>query len=568
MTTTNDLTAIEGIDINCSYEMICIDRLNTNYKAAIAAIPDVSGLSGQVITNTNSINKLNLYTNATNTNVINVKASPYNAIGDGVADDTAAINTAMSALPANNGILLFPNGKYKISNTLVVSSKTKLIVVSDNAEIIVTQTATSAIFFSECKNLHAFIGHITFTTTSSAASSTKIAVILSAGTQTNANPDLFNITVLGAFQYGLYMYNNYIGYTNGSIANFTFDGENTGVNGIYLTSACQYIEVLNCKINNLLGTGILIVGGNNTITGGIITNCRIGIWVDSISGGNLDHGLINGTTCNHCRAAGMFFRSLQLNMAVVNCKIWAANGGDNLTEAVNVTARGFHYGIYLENVKGMVITGNTFAHNNSIDMGIDGINTTLINNNVFRSVSTAYVIYEWYSVGASSFNNQICNNTFNGITLNATRMFFNNMANDSCYNYMIKDNIGENLSNDLYINTNSGDYNIGQHNNYIIDGFVVSTTDNANPSAQTANIYILPHATGTRFKIFFSKLTGGIFYTWLRYKSSTSNTPILTGTGVNYFAANRCFRINNIWSVEFVPISNSTLCGWTVYGAV
>ncbi|NBX83974.1 MAG: hypothetical protein EBQ95_00005, partial [Gammaproteobacteria bacterium] len=526
-------------------------------------------LQTQIDTNTTSINKLNLYTNATNTNVINVKASPYNAVGDGVADDTTAINNAMSALPANNGILLFPSGKYKISNTLVVSSKTKLIVVSDNAEIIVTQTGTSAMFFSECKNLHAFIGHITFTTTSSAASPTKIAVILSAGTQTNANPDLFNITVLGAFQYGLYMYNNYIGYTNGSVANFTFDGENTGVNGIYLTSACQYVEVLNCKINNLLGTGILMVGGNNTITGGIITNCRIGIWVDSITGGNLDHSLINGITCNHCRAAGIFVRSIQLNMAIVNCKIWAANGADNLTEAVNVSARGFHYGIYLENVKGMVITGNTFAHNNSIDMGIDGINTTLINNNVFRSVSTSYVIYEWYTAGVSSYNNQICNNTFNGTTLNATRMFLNNMANDSCYNYMIKDNIGENLSNNLYITVNSGDYYIGQHNNYIIDPFYVSTADGVNPSSQTANIYILPHATGTAFTINFSSTSGGSFYTWLRYKTNSTNTPNIVGTGITYTTSNKCFRLsNNITQAVFTPLSNGTFTNWCVCGRV
>jgi hypothetical protein len=588
MTTTNDLTAIEGIDINCSYEMICIDRLNTKVNTIdtsglqtqiTANTNDISSLQSQTTTNTTNIstntanissltlstNKLNLYTSATDTNVINVKASPYNAVGDGVADDTTAINNAITALPANNGILFFPRGKYKISNTLGVYDKNKLVVVSDNAEIIITQTSTTGIYFSNCKNLHAFIGHITISTTSSASSATKIAILIGASTVSSACPDICNITILGAFQYGLYMYQNYIGYTNGSLFNFTMDGENTGVNGILLTDACQYFEIINCKICNLTGTGILIKGANNIITGGNITNCRIGIWVDSSSGGNLDHGLINGTTCNHNRACGIFLKSLVFNYHILNCKIWANNGPDNLTDAVNIGARSFHYGIYLEKVKGLVMTGNTIAHNNNVEVGIDGLNTSIINNNVFRGASIAYALYEWYTAGVSSHNNQICNNTFNGTYLGVSRYYAVLMANDSCYNYMIKDNTGETLSNDLLININSGNYYIGVHNNYIINPFIVSTSDSANPDSQTANIYILPHATGTKFKIYFTSIGSSSSYTWIRYKTNSNNVPNIIGTGISYYIANKSFRMtNNIRFADFTPLSNSTFTDWNV----
>ena len=51
----------------------------------------------------------------------NVKDLPYGAVGDGVADDTAAINNALAAAGANGGgIVYLPPGQYKISNTLNV----------------------------------------------------------------------------------------------------------------------------------------------------------------------------------------------------------------------------------------------------------------------------------------------------------------------------------------------------------------------------------------------------------------------------------------------------------------
>ena len=46
---------------------------------------------------------------------VNVKAPPYNARGDGITDDTLAIQQAISA---NTGIIYFPNGTYKVGNRL------------------------------------------------------------------------------------------------------------------------------------------------------------------------------------------------------------------------------------------------------------------------------------------------------------------------------------------------------------------------------------------------------------------------------------------------------------------
>jgi hypothetical protein len=55
----------------------------------------------------------------------NVKASPYDATGDGSTDDSAAIQAALNAVPASGGSVYFPAGTYVVS-ALKVKAKTRL----------------------------------------------------------------------------------------------------------------------------------------------------------------------------------------------------------------------------------------------------------------------------------------------------------------------------------------------------------------------------------------------------------------------------------------------------------
>lgn len=55
---------------------------------------------------------------------VSVKNAPYNAKGDGVNDDTAAIQAAINA---HRGKIYFPAGTYKISSTLILKNETILI---------------------------------------------------------------------------------------------------------------------------------------------------------------------------------------------------------------------------------------------------------------------------------------------------------------------------------------------------------------------------------------------------------------------------------------------------------
>jgi hypothetical protein len=73
--------------------------------------------------------------------VINVKNAPYNAVGDGLTDDTAAIQAAINA----GAEVFIPKGTYLIDSSLQLNSNTQLFGISKTASVLVpTSTAAPA----------------------------------------------------------------------------------------------------------------------------------------------------------------------------------------------------------------------------------------------------------------------------------------------------------------------------------------------------------------------------------------------------------------------------------------
>lgn len=79
------------------------------------------------------------------TGLINVKDSPYSAIGNGTSDDTAALQAALDAVPATGGIVFMPAGRYKVTSTLTITRQNvTLYGAGPGQRVGATQNATGA----------------------------------------------------------------------------------------------------------------------------------------------------------------------------------------------------------------------------------------------------------------------------------------------------------------------------------------------------------------------------------------------------------------------------------------
>ena len=558
MTSSTDIFTIQGLneaDIQSDMTLRMMKDLNIKTNTALASLaglpPDVASFASTLTTLTNNVNKLKSY------QIINVKE--YGAQGDGTTYDTNHIKIAIANL-SNGGIFYFPKGTYSVHETLLFQNKSNIMIISDNAVIKLTANLT-ALSFLTCSNV-VICGalEIKLDSTSLNLSNTVGLEITSFN-----NFKVSDVLVTTDFKVGIKMYNNTNQYQPSVLLNCSVQGSRTGIlleNGPSPANGAEYVEVLGCRCSNCTVVGLQTNSGNTCITGGYYTDNAIAIKVDGSDGFyNPDHGKITGVTCNHNKNVGILLRNLKLGYGVVACQIWATNGPGAYSGATNVTARNFNFGIYMENVVAVNITGCHVARNRgSVDIGLDGWCECNISNNIFSSDITLASIWECGEANTIYSKNQyniICNNIFQ-YALSASgvkdRISFMDTFNNR--SYCIQNNRGSMTNHILSMGTAGATYTIGCHDSYLINvANIYAGNNSSTPNDQSTSITILPHMFGEKFEIAFAYASAS-YSTWIRIKTNSNNEPTIgaySSARIVYFVGTKALRVIGVDKVFFDP---------------
>jgi len=238
----------------------------------------------------------------------------YGAVGNNIADDTAAINNAISALPATGGLVYFPPGEYLVSAQIPITQSNVKIMGAGIGVSIINQTSTTSDTF-------------VFGSSSSYISVSDLS-IWSSVTSTAGSAIKLNTVSLAA------------------LSRVEIEGPFIGVNGISSTFVvCDSVIIKNPEAAT--GIGVIINGGNNYFFDKLIvytttTQCLYGMqllaadscWVDNSHFVMTGYGII----ANPANAA-IVQKVMASNSAVAMC----ANDGIFINPAAGGTVQGVRF---------------------------------------------------------------------------------------------------------------------------------------------------------------------------------------------------------------------------------
>jgi hypothetical protein len=343
----------------------------------------------------------------------------HGAIGDGIADDTVAIQTCINA---NTSRIYFPNGTYRITGELLINNKLNFQIDCDNVILLQdhTNVALYCIKITNCRN-PIFSGRLTLQSNKSVAS------FITNDVTTGCGNGLYvyqcrcggfnNINVLGPFLVGIALYNQDLTHEKQNFQGLVVTNCNTGIHMFG-----EYYTILDSTIN-YNRTGVLNLGGNNCIESSGLNFNRVAIIIIGNTG-NSDHGKIVGCTINHNQACGILIKNTIKSYHVTGCSIWGNSMGQELIVGTDIIASTTNsFGIYLENVENVNICGNDIA-GNIVNMGLNGYVSCNITSNTFIAVelpqpanrNSRHIVEYGGSHNTTGRNSQnvICCNTFYG----------------------------------------------------------------------------------------------------------------------------------------------------------
>ena len=276
----------------------------------------------------------------------------YGAIGDGIADDTAAVQACLNS---NSNVLLY--GNYKTTDYLEVFSNQ--FIFSNNATITRSSTASAILVALNRENIQikgslTLVGSGNFEGTSSGIKMSGVD-----------NFKVDGVVFKNISGVGLWISAGSVSFPRGKgglISNIQAINCYIGMQFDYGAQG-EYHSVVNFNATEC-NTGANIYAGNISITGGNIVDNTLGIYLGGFLSSNNSHGILNGININH---------------NTLNLKVDGAEFGESI--------QGCHfYGEIDSNIE--IINSKGISFTNCIIDGlvsVTGVGTHIISNTQIES---------------------------------------------------------------------------------------------------------------------------------------------------------------------------------------
>ena len=302
-----------------------------------------------------------------------VSVKDFGAVGNGVADDTAAIQAAITATQGSTVALFFPTGNYKISSTLSITGAAAFIGASNNS-VTISWTSTSLTVFNVITDSACAWQNLKFSGPAVPVSGSVIAL---AGTTHNSFSTIYDCTFSNSY------------------------------NAIYCTSAYA-LKISNCYFYNFIRYGVHIQNTYNVDAGdSSISNCifsgplggtNVGVYQESSGGLRLVNNKFN---------TGAYNYKLSLSTGAITTDLIISGNSFENANVANIQLTGNTSGTF----SNTAITGNQFALapiSILVNWGYYGLSKTTISGNVFAlsAAGTACISLDYITLA------NITGNTF------------------------------------------------------------------------------------------------------------------------------------------------------------
>ncbi len=291
--------------------------------------------------------------------VANVKA--FGAKGDGVTDDTAAIQAALDA----SYNVYIPAGTYIVSNLTATLDGTKISGDNVSSVLQFKSGSTGVLFSSNGKRVEiSLLNFYGGNDTSKKTVSTSTADRSGIGINTQLNSQISNVTIHGFENYGIKSIDtardrlSHLVVSDSTIYN-TFNAFLAGPN------YAEYIRISNMDIHNNY-YGLYLSSGNITASNNKITDNGYGVYLLGTGIVNNAHGNLSNSLINHNGVYSIYTEGVTVGFNFIGNNIFDGN-------------------IYLKNSRGINITNGIIDVSNYY---FEGGNRNYVRNNYIYNART------------------------------------------------------------------------------------------------------------------------------------------------------------------------------------